>query len=352
MIAYQEIQDTLQRMEGHLNEPLDIQALAAQAHLSPYYFQRLFTRLVGRPVAEYQKQRRLARSLDELLQGDARIVDIALQLGFQNHETFSRAFREAFGVTPAEFRRSGRKSSGVTPVLMPDVTMSYQLVDEDVPLVADGVVLEITRRHYSNDRLYAGFRVDCPGGVPNGLNPGVAWNYLDDKPMRTVPHLHPQGDHAGIAQGLDSGFRYLAGCQVTHREDAFIQNRDWPGFGGLPAYLAPDYATIPPGDYLVCTFTAEDFSKLVVEAMDKVVGYFFRTFVAKHALRVEGPMIEVYDERSLRWHPSYRMENDAPHLAQREPRLSQWEGPEMEIQIKLQADCESSAQISLDTHAM
>ncbi|HML48049.1 MAG TPA: hypothetical protein PKE04_15010 [Clostridia bacterium] len=35
-------------MEARLEEPLDIQALAAEAHLSPYYFQRLFSRLVGR----------------------------------------------------------------------------------------------------------------------------------------------------------------------------------------------------------------------------------------------------------------------------------------------------------------
>lgn len=338
MIAYEEIQDTLVRMEACLDEPLDIQALSALAHLSPYYFQRLFTRLVGRPIAEYQKQRRLARSIDELLRGDERIIDIALRLGFQTPETFSRAFREAFGMSPAEFRKSGRKPSGFTPVLMPDVTMAYRLVEEGMPLVADGVVLEITRRHYADERLYAGFQVDCPGGAPNGLNPGVAWNYLDDKLMHSMPHLHPQGDHAGISQPIEKGFRYLAGCQVTQSDPSFLQSRNWPGFGALPSYLEAGWITIPSGEYLVCTFTAEDFSQLVVEAMDKVVGYFFGTFITKNALRVEGTMIEVYDERSLRWHPFYRLENDVPHLIAREPRLSQWEGPEMEIQIRIQTD--------------
>ncbi len=338
MAAYQEIQDTLKQLEEHLGEPLEIRALADRAHLSVYYFQRLFTRLVGRPIAEYQKQRRLARSLELLRNGEERILDIALQLGFGSHETFSRSFKTAFDMTPEEARRHERKLSGFTTVLMPDVTMAYRVVEEDMPLVADGLVLEVSRRVYPEARLFAGFRVNCASGVPNSLNPGVVWNYLDDKRWRTLPCLHPRGCHAGIPGPRTDGkkgYSYFAGAQVTRCDGAFTGTRDWPGFGNLPDYLEPACVGVPPGEYLVCTFTAEDFTALVIDGFDKAYRYFLGAFVSKHKLRIDGPTIDVYDERSLRWHPSYRPQEDVPHLEPREPRLSQWEGPEMELQLKL-----------------
>ena len=338
MAAYQEIQNTLQYIETHLGEPLEIQVLADEAHLSVYYFQRLFSKLVGRPIAEYQKQRRLARALELLRQSDDTILDIALELGFGSHETFTRAFKAAFHMTPDEARRHERKLSGYTPVLMPDVTMAYTLVEENMPLVADGLILEISRRVYDSDRLFAGFRVNCTFGVPNSLNPGVVWNYLDDKSWRTLPYLHAQGCHMGIpgprTDGQE-GFSYFAGAQVTQFDDAFLNTRDWPGFDNLPDYLEHAIATIPAGEYLVCTYTTEDFSALVVDGMAKVHKYFTGTFIPNHGIQIDSPTIEIYDERSLRWHPSYRPREDVPHFAPCEPKLSQWEGPEMEFQIKV-----------------
>ena len=337
MVAYKEIQNTLQYIEEHIVEPLDIKALAAKAHLSPYYFQRLFTRLVGRPIAEYQKQRRLALTIKPLKTTDARIVDIALQFGFGNHETYTRAFKAAFNVTPDEYRKDGYPWPGnkLTPVLMPDVTMAYTLINEGVPLVSEGIVLEFSRRIYEN-RIYAGFSVNCTHGAPNNMNPGVSWDYFVRRKETSLPHLHTQGHNAGISSGNSDGFTYMAGSLVSKREPAFTQTRDWPGFDALPEYLTPDYCCLPAGEYLVCTFTAENFEQLVEDALQKACNYMWGTFIPKHKLPVGGSFIELYDERSLRWHPvnPVCMGQDT-HFAPREPKLSQWEGPEMEIQIRL-----------------
>jgi len=339
MVAYNEIQDTLKYIEEHIAEPLDVQALADKAHLSPYYFQRLFTRIVGRPIAEYLKQRRLARTLDPLRLTDERILDIALAVGFGSHETFIRAFKASFDMTPDEFRKDGHPVPGLklSPVLMPDVTMDYKLVAEGVPLVADGVILEVTRRVYTEERLYAGFSVRCVGGSPNNLNPGVAWDYFTRKPASAIPFLHPLGHNAGIAMEFtEEGFTYFAGSLVTGRDPVFAGTRDWPGFDGLPDYLSPGYVSVPPGEYLICTYTAEDFDPLVVEAMSMVSRYFYGTHIPQHGLEAEPPAIELYDERCLRWHPNVQeREGNLNHFAPCEPRLSQWEGPEMELQVKL-----------------
>jgi AraC family transcriptional regulator len=168
--AFREIQETLKYIEKNISEPLDINSLAEKVYLSSYYFQRLFSRLVDRPIADYQKQRRLAHSLKPLHAGSERILDIALNIGFQNHETFTRAFKASFGITPEEYRKGEKIKSNI--VLVPDVTLRYKPVDEDVPLISDGIILEISRKTYTNERLYAGFHT---------TDPGREWDYFSSK---------------------------------------------------------------------------------------------------------------------------------------------------------------------------
>ena len=339
MVAFQNIQDTIKRIENNIAEPLDIPTLATAAHLSPYYFQRLFTRLVGLPIAEYQKQRRLARSLELLLNGDKRILDIALDLGFTNHDTFTRAFKAAFGLTPADARKlDNRQPGGFTYVHMPDVTMRYTLIDENVPLVTEGLVLEISRRVYTEERLFAGVQVNCSPGLTNSSNPGIAWSYWDTTSWNALPYLHPHGCHAGKPASRSDGqkgFSYLAGAQVTQRDKTFEQSRNWPGLPTLPDYLVYGYMNLPPGEYLVCTFTAEDFGELVEDSFQKAHRYLHGTFIKEHGLQPDSSTIDIYDKRSLRWHPHQRLHDDLPHIALCEPKLSQWEGPEMELQVKI-----------------
>ena len=266
------------------------------------------------------------------------MIDIALDLGFSNHDTFTRAFKASFGLTPAEARKLGREPSGYTYVHIPDVTMRYTLVGENVPLVSDGLVLEISRRVYAEERLFAGVRVNCSFGATNNMHPDVAWNYWDDSPWGALPHLHRQGCHAGRTDARtdgQDGYSYLAGAQVTRRNEDFGKSRGWPGLPELPEYLEYGYMSAPPGEYLICTFTAENFGELVEDGFSKAHRYLCGTFIQEHGIQIDGSTIDVYDERSLRWHPTCRLSDGVPHLTPCEPLLSQWEGPEMELQVRI-----------------
>jgi AraC-like DNA-binding protein len=96
-------------IESHLGDPaLTPAAVAAAHHISLRYLHKLFE---PHGVAGWIRQRRLERCRDDLLdlaQADRPVAGIAARWGFSSAAHFSRVFREAYGLPPAEFRRTRR----------------------------------------------------------------------------------------------------------------------------------------------------------------------------------------------------------------------------------------------------
>jgi AraC family transcriptional regulator len=93
---------------AHLDGPLPAKTLAAVANLSVDAFHRGFRAGFGETPAAYVRRLRLERAAWGLqLHGDS-ILAIALDCGFADHETFSRAFRRRYGISPRAWRQAGR----------------------------------------------------------------------------------------------------------------------------------------------------------------------------------------------------------------------------------------------------
>lgn len=97
------LQDTLEYIDAHLGETLDTELLASLAGFSPYHFSRVFHFGVGYTVMDYVRRRRLAFAASELSSGK-KIIDIALEYGFESHSGFSKAFRRQYGCSPETYR--------------------------------------------------------------------------------------------------------------------------------------------------------------------------------------------------------------------------------------------------------
>lgn len=96
----------LDYIASHLDQPLDVERLSQVAHFSRFHFHRQFSAYLGVGVARYILMQRLRRASYWLaFQPQRKITAIALDCGFDNPETFSRAFRQALGRSPSEFRR-------------------------------------------------------------------------------------------------------------------------------------------------------------------------------------------------------------------------------------------------------
>jgi AraC-like DNA-binding protein len=79
--------------------------IAVEVGVSPVYLTQVFQQVEAMPLYRYQLRLRLARALDLLGRYDD-LTSLSMELGFSSHSHFSAAFRQAYGRTPAEFRRS------------------------------------------------------------------------------------------------------------------------------------------------------------------------------------------------------------------------------------------------------
>lgn len=282
MHAWEQIQLTVDYLEAHLDEEPDIAKLAEMAALSPFYYQRLFKRLVKRPVADHVKQRRMGAAI-KALQSDRKILDIAVELGFNSHEHFTRVFKESFGMTPQEYRMNPQTLNYMTK---PELQLNYVLIDEGVPIVTEGIVLEVNRKTVKEPEEYIGFEMHFPVTVLQGLGvePGVdplaaPWDKLhEEKPNMT---------------GLFEGEEELGAMYAEERPDQFCY------FSGVRKVAGTDSSAyhsfvVPTGEYLVCSIEAKDFESLVMDALYKANQYMNQVFLPKHNIKTGEPYMERY----------------------------------------------------------
>ncbi|MFE6287589.1 GyrI-like domain-containing protein [Streptomyces sp. NPDC057877] len=97
----------MEHIERHLEQPLDVVELARVAATSEYHLRRLFSALAGMPLSEYVRRRRLTVAGAEVLGGRGTLLEIAVRYGYGSGEAFARAFRAMHGVGPGAARRDG-----------------------------------------------------------------------------------------------------------------------------------------------------------------------------------------------------------------------------------------------------
>jgi AraC-like DNA-binding protein len=101
--------------------------------MSQSHFSKLFKLSTGLAPHQFVLQQRIKRSKQLLSQDAAKIVDIALAVGFENQAHFTTVFGNFVGMTPREFQRSAANEASGTHGPLP-TTISGAL-----PLVADGL---------------------------------------------------------------------------------------------------------------------------------------------------------------------------------------------------------------------
>lgn len=97
------IQNSIDYIEDNLKEDLSVDEIAKLTGFSSYHYYRLFNAYVGMPVMQYIRRRRLLYGINDLVNKGKRIIDIAMEYGFNTHSGFSKAFNKEYGCSPSQY---------------------------------------------------------------------------------------------------------------------------------------------------------------------------------------------------------------------------------------------------------
>lgn len=270
------IQATLDYIEVNLERPITMSELAQVACFSVFHFHRVFVWMVGDTVADYLRKRRLAKAADALLTTDQRVIDIALKYGFQSHETFARAFKRQFQLTPVEYRKRR-----ISLMLQPIVTLSR------ISRLNQGGVMMTPTLVTKTEFKLVGYALET--NINEGQNHAeipAFWNrYLTEKLGEHVPNKIRPNVELGVCANFqpETGvLTYVIGFEV----DSFDNVPD-----GMVCH------TVPEATYAVFTTpkaSEQDFSASIPQVWAAAFQNWFPSSGYEHA---GTPEFEWYDER-------------------------------------------------------
>ncbi len=95
-----------EHVRAHVQEPLDLSALASVAGASRFHFARIFKAETGETLNHFVRRARLERAV-KLMQArpERALLDVGLESGFRSASDFSRVFKQHFGVSPSGWDR-------------------------------------------------------------------------------------------------------------------------------------------------------------------------------------------------------------------------------------------------------
>lgn len=231
------LERAVEYIEAHLHEDIGLYDVSRETGYSYYHMTRLFSSVLGESVGHYINRRRLYNASEKLIYSDRRIIDIALDSGFQSSEAFSRAFKAAFGSSPAEYRKAG---------LNLVVSAKRELAPEDVKHIANNISLspEIV---LMEETTVAGIRGTT--SVSDNQIPGLWTQFRELYTDRIIPgsagYSICETKQTVYTQDGDVSFTLMVGCSVK-------------SFRHLPGALVKK--TLSAGKYAVFTHRGTFYS--------------------------------------------------------------------------------------------
>ena len=122
------------RIDRDYAQPLDVEALARDAHMSAGHFSREFRRAYGESPYSYLMTRRIERAMALLRVGDLSVTEVCFEVGCSSLGTFSTRFTELVGVPPSAYRgQAVGATAGMAPCVAKRATKPIRNREAPVP---------------------------------------------------------------------------------------------------------------------------------------------------------------------------------------------------------------------------
>jgi AraC family transcriptional regulator len=270
----QQVQAGIDFIEANIDSNFSLADVATAAGLSQWYFQRIFKGLSNETLKAYIRARRLTVSLDKLLYTQEKIIDIAIAADYESQESYTRAFKVAFGITPNEYRKVGSKGMFLKKL---ELTTEYlQHIHQNITLqptiVNKGklILVGLKTCFYNTD--------SDKNNIGEKLPP--LWdNFLER--LNEIPYSHPTtcyGVVQPIGQKTDQ-LKYFAAVEVDRVET-------------LPENM--ECIEVDAAQY------AQFFHIGEAHKIDDTVSYIYSNWLVQSNKRHTGaPDLEIYDHRYI-----------------------------------------------------
>lgn len=148
---YEEVvDDSILYIKEHINEDLTVQDIANHIGYSVFHFCRIFSLIKNLTVMEYVRKYRLSIARSEL-ESNKKIIDIALQYGFETASGFTKSFRREFGYTPTSYIIRMKHTDNVFLKNIGEVLSPPKIIQENSFKVAGYGIYTNVAEHYIED---------------------------------------------------------------------------------------------------------------------------------------------------------------------------------------------------------
>lgn len=146
----------LDYIENNIHNVITLEALENESGLSKFQLTRLFVKLCGYSPIDYIRRRKLSKSIPDIY-SKRKILDIAIDYGFEYEQSYIRAFRSIFNFSPTQLRKNNQSITLFEPPKLNDIKIysdGFLLAPEIKYLSAKEYIGEEKYYNYKDNNIY------------------------------------------------------------------------------------------------------------------------------------------------------------------------------------------------------
>ncbi|MDP4091850.1 MAG: helix-turn-helix domain-containing protein [Bacillota bacterium] len=208
------IESCSEYIEKNIHERITLDDLSHHAGVSKFYLHRMFKSLTGDSLIDYIQSRKLTSSINELTNTGMRVIDIAMDYGFEYEQSYIRAFKKKFGYTPLKVRNDQislliKEKININDFVTVNNSVTYKpffVFKQKFNLIGNKHLIlsksgDKTANTYGRD-FYYNYR----NKISNPVNPNIYfgftdWSNNDNGYIYYVPSLEVS-ELAGVPEGM------------------------------------------------------------------------------------------------------------------------------------------------------
>ena len=235
------IQKAIDYIEENLTEELDYGEIAKRSFSSEFHFQRVFSLLSGYTLGEYIRNRRLTLAGADLSKGELKVIDVALKYGYENPDSFARAFLKFHGILPSAAREPGAKLRSfvrlnIKITLEGGNTMDYR-IENKPEIILTGYKRRFTGVPFGEERS------EQEGEMFMTTRAGQ-WLLFGASKERN-------GWYCVVDNVDDAGYDFYIAAALDEFDRETIENPKETGIDGLMELFELEHFTVPAATYAV-----------------------------------------------------------------------------------------------------